>query len=45
MNSLTDNPANETCTYGLTKSFDSPVNALFTFAIMDEFILGNPSAL
>lgn len=41
---LTDNPANETCTYGLTRSFASPVKALLTFAIIDEFIRGNPSA-
>lgn len=41
---LTDRPANETWTYGLTRSFDSPVNARFTFAIIDEFIRGSPSA-
>lgn len=41
---LTLRPANETCTYGLTKSFTSPVNARFTLAINEEFMRGNPSA-
>lgn len=41
---LTDNPANWTKTIGLTKSFDSPEKARLTFAMIDEFIRGKPSA-
>lgn len=41
---LTVRPAKETWTYGFTRSFTSPVNAFFTFATMEEFIFGNPSA-
>lgn len=40
----TISPAKETCTYGSTKSFTSPVKAFLTLAMIEEFIFGRPSA-
>ncbi len=38
-------PANDTTTYGSTRSFASPVKAFFTLAMMPVVIFGKPSAL
>ena len=41
----TVSPAKETWMYGLTKSLVCAPNACLRFDMMDEFILGSPSAL
>ena len=45
LNVFTVSPAKETWTYGLTRSLVWPPKACLRLDIMDEFILGSPSAL